>query len=144
MFVASDEATAGSVIANAERISPASSGCNQRSCCSVVPNMVRISMLPVSGAEQLQASDAEGGRSHDLGQRRVVEVRESFVPFGGVGQEEVPQSPAVRLGLEVLDDRGMEVRIARGAHLFEVDVFGGSNPLVHEGGELLGQFGTAR
>src|SRR5438477_9258008 len=37
MFVASDEATLGSVIAKHERISPASSGFNQRACCSGVP-----------------------------------------------------------------------------------------------------------
>ncbi len=60
MLVASLEATAGSVMAKHERISPASSGCSQRSFCSAVPNMVRISMLPVSGAEQLVASEASG------------------------------------------------------------------------------------
>ena len=58
MLVASDEATSGSVMAKAERISPASRGRSHWSCWSGVPNMVRTSMLPVSGAEQLQASDA--------------------------------------------------------------------------------------
>ncbi len=58
MFVASELATAGSVIANAERMSPSSSGRSQRSCCSGVPNSERTSMLPVSGAEQLHASEA--------------------------------------------------------------------------------------
>ena len=62
MLVASDEATAGSVMAKADRISPSSSGCNHCSCCSGVPNMVRISMFPVSGALQLQASGASGER----------------------------------------------------------------------------------
>ena len=37
MLVASLEATAGSVIAKQERISPASSGFSQRSLCSGVP-----------------------------------------------------------------------------------------------------------
>src|SRR5713101_4006985 len=37
MLVASDEATAGSVIAKHERISPASKGFSQRSFCSGVP-----------------------------------------------------------------------------------------------------------
>ena len=37
MLVASDDATAGSVIRNAERISPASSGSSQRCFCSAVP-----------------------------------------------------------------------------------------------------------
>jgi hypothetical protein len=55
--VASELATSGSVIANAERISPSSSGCSQRSFCSGVPNCASTSMLPVSGAEQLQASE---------------------------------------------------------------------------------------
>ena len=57
-FVASELATAGSVIAKAERMSPSSSGRSQRSRCSGVPNWARISMLPVSGALQLQASGA--------------------------------------------------------------------------------------
>ena len=60
MLVASLLATAGSVMAKHERISPSSSGCSHRSFCSGVPNMVRISMLPVSGAEQFMASGARG------------------------------------------------------------------------------------
>ena len=58
MLVASELATSGSVMAKPERISPSSSGRSHRSFCSSVPNMVRISMLPVSGAEQLRASGA--------------------------------------------------------------------------------------
>ena len=61
MLVASEEATSGSVIENAERISPSSSGSNQRSFCSSVPNSDSSSMLPVSGAEQLIASGAIHG-----------------------------------------------------------------------------------
>ncbi len=56
--MASEEATSGSVIAKAERISPSSSGASQRSFCSSLPNWCRTSMFPVSGAEQLQASEA--------------------------------------------------------------------------------------
>ncbi len=56
MLVASDEATAGSVMAKPERISPASSGCNQRSCCSGVAYFINTSILPVSGALQLNTS----------------------------------------------------------------------------------------
>jgi hypothetical protein len=37
IVVASLEATAGSVIAKHERISPSSSGLSQRSCCSGAP-----------------------------------------------------------------------------------------------------------
>src|SRR5664280_3418061 len=61
MFVASEEATSGSVMQNAERISPSSSGRSQRSCCSAVPNIASTSMLPVSGAEQFIASGASCG-----------------------------------------------------------------------------------
>ena len=56
MLRASELATAGSVIANAERIRQSSSGRSHWSCCSGVPYIARISMLPVSGAEQLSAS----------------------------------------------------------------------------------------
>ena len=37
MLVASEDATSGSVIAKAERISPARSGFSQRSCCAGLP-----------------------------------------------------------------------------------------------------------
>ena len=56
MLRASELATAGSVIANAERIRHSSSGRSHCSCCSGVPYIARISMFPVSGAEQLSAS----------------------------------------------------------------------------------------
>ena len=58
MLVASDDATSGSVIANADRISPSSSGLSHRSCCAGEPNSARISMLPVSGAAQFMDSGA--------------------------------------------------------------------------------------
>ena len=61
MLVASDEATSGSVIEKAERISPSSSGSSHVRCWSSVPNSDRSSMLPVSGAEQLIASGAIHG-----------------------------------------------------------------------------------
>ena len=40
----------GSVMENAERRSPASSGCSQRSFCSAVPASASSSALPESGA----------------------------------------------------------------------------------------------
>ena len=61
MLVASEEATSGSVMQNADRISPSSSGLSQRSCCSAVPNSASTSMLPVSGAAQFSASGARPG-----------------------------------------------------------------------------------
>ncbi len=58
MLVASEEATSGSVMANAERIWPSSSGSSHCDFCSAVPNMWSTSMLPVSGAAVLVASGA--------------------------------------------------------------------------------------
>ena len=58
MLVASEEATSGSVIANPERIVPASSGSSHSCCCAGVPIRCSSSMLPVSGAAQLIASGA--------------------------------------------------------------------------------------
>ncbi len=59
MFVASDDAESGSVIENAERISPSSSGASQSRFTVSDPYALRISMLPVSGAEQFSASLAK-------------------------------------------------------------------------------------
>lgn len=60
MFVASEEATPGSVIAYAERISPRSKGSSHCFFCSGEPNFSITSMLPVSGAEQFIARLAMG------------------------------------------------------------------------------------
>src|SRR5581483_1366399 len=62
MLVASEEATRGSVIAKQDRISPASSGLSQRSFNSGEPYRSSTSMLPVSGAEQLNTSGPKGER----------------------------------------------------------------------------------
>ena len=59
--VGSEPETSGSVIEKQERIRPSSSGSSQRSFCSSVPCSARISMLPVSGAEQLKAIGAAIG-----------------------------------------------------------------------------------
>ncbi len=58
---ASEEATSGSVIANADRISPSSSGSSHCACWSGVPNSDSSSMLPVSGAAQFVAIGARFG-----------------------------------------------------------------------------------
>ena len=58
MLVASEEATSGSVIVNAERIRPSSSGSSHSACCSSVPYLSSTSMLPVSGAWQLKTYGA--------------------------------------------------------------------------------------
>jgi hypothetical protein len=52
----------GSVIANAERMVPASSGSSHMCFCSCVPLLSSTSMLPVSGAEQLNTSGAHSTR----------------------------------------------------------------------------------
>src|ERR1700683_2935430 len=62
MFVASEEATPGSVMQNAERISPASSGLSQCSFCAADPYFTSTSMLPVSGALQLKPPGANDDR----------------------------------------------------------------------------------
>ncbi len=61
MFVASELATSGSVIAYADRIEPSSKGSNQVRRCSGVAKSRRVSMFPVSGAWQLIASGAMTG-----------------------------------------------------------------------------------
>jgi hypothetical protein len=45
----------------AERICASSSGVSQRSFCSALPNSASSSMLPVSGAAQLNAAGASDG-----------------------------------------------------------------------------------
>ena len=62
MFVASDEATAGSVMQNAERISAERSGSSHCRCCASVPYITSSSMLPVSGALQLKTCGAMNDR----------------------------------------------------------------------------------
>ena len=57
IFVASEEATPGSVIPKADLISPSSNGFKYFSLCSSLPYLSRTSILPVSGAEQLNTSD---------------------------------------------------------------------------------------
>mmetsp|Transcript_61699 Transcript_61699/g.198800 ORF Transcript_61699/g.198800 Transcript_61699/m.198800 type:complete len:300 (+) Transcript_61699:258-1157(+) len=58
MFVASLEATPGSVMAKQERMRPSSRGLSQRSFCSAVPKRASVSMFPVSGEAQFVASAA--------------------------------------------------------------------------------------
>src|ERR1700739_626582 len=94
MFVASDEATFGSVIAKHERISPARSGFNQRSFCSGVPYRASTSILPVSGAEQLNTSGAIALRpmiSHNGAYSRFVNP----APFSSWGKN-IFHNPAAR------------------------------------------------
>ena len=58
MLVASDDATAGSVMAKQDRMSPFKSGVNHSSWWDEDPYRRMVSMLPVSGALQLKISGA--------------------------------------------------------------------------------------
>lgn len=58
MLVASLLATWGSVIKKADRISPRRRGSSHCRFCASVPYLANTSMLPVSGAAQLTASEA--------------------------------------------------------------------------------------
>ena len=62
MLVASDEATSGSVMQNADRIVPSSNGSSHCFFCSSLPYRSRTSMLPVSGALQLNTYGAMNDR----------------------------------------------------------------------------------
>ena len=59
ILVASEEATLGSVIPNADLISPPKRGFNQVSFCSSEPYLTSTSIFPVSGALQFIASEAK-------------------------------------------------------------------------------------
>ena len=61
MFLASLDATSGSVIAKPDLIRPSNNGSSHNFFCSSVANMSSNSMLPVSGAAQLIASGAISG-----------------------------------------------------------------------------------
>src|SRR6202050_1645606 len=84
MFVASELATSGSVMAKQLRIRPSSSGSSHVRCCSGVPYRSRTSMLPVSGAEQLNTSGANG-------ERPITSQRVAYYRF-------VSPEPRVELG----------------------------------------------
>jgi hypothetical protein len=72
MFVASEDATSGSVIANADRICPLISGSSHSLRCHSLPNMERTSMLPVSGAAQFVAVGAI------LGERPMISASGAY------------------------------------------------------------------
>ncbi len=62
-------------------------------------------MLPVSGAEQLKTSGANGSdAAHDFAERRVSDVGQAGAVFAG-RQEQVPEALGARLRLQLLDER---------------------------------------
>ena len=99
-------------------------------------------MLPVSGAEQLHASDADRRAAHDLGQRGVVEVgqaRPSTAVLWGRNRFHSPRVPGLRL--QLLEDGRVAVGVASLRHLLAVDGLGGDDALVHEAQQLVAELG---
>ncbi len=76
MFVASEEATSGSVMQNAERILPSSSGPSQRALLLVGAEVQQH--LHVAGVGRVAVEDLARDQrtAHPLGQRRVLDVRQ--------------------------------------------------------------------
>ncbi len=74
MLVASEDATSGSVMQNAERIVPSSSGASQRARWASEPKCSSTSMLPVSGALQLHTSLA-------INERPMCSARGAYSTF---------------------------------------------------------------
>ena len=96
MFVASEEATSGSVIAEAG----ADLAIQQRPQplllllgCPVARQDLHVPRVGGVAVEDLRA---DGAAAHDLAQRRVLQVGQPR-PELGVGQEEVPEPGGARL-----------------------------------------------
>ena len=139
----SEPALSGSVIEKQERISPSSSGVSQRSACSGVPCSARISMLPVSGAEQLKTIGRDRAAAHELAEHPVLPVGQAGA-VALVGEEQVPQP----LGLGPLAQLDDDLRVgdARADLLVEgLDGLGldGVDVLFGEGAHPLEQVGHA-
>mmetsp|Transcript_3374 Transcript_3374/g.8248 ORF Transcript_3374/g.8248 Transcript_3374/m.8248 type:complete len:258 (-) Transcript_3374:279-1052(-) len=88
MFVASELATSGSVMAKQDRMDPSSKGASHFSFCSSVPNLAMVSIFPVSGDAQLQAVAANSKwtdvpmSSHRSAYWRFVRPRPRCEPLG--------------------------------------------------------------
>ncbi len=104
MLVASEEATPGSVMQKAERISPSSSGVEPALALlgrAEVQEHLHVARVRRVAVEDL-ARDQRA--AHALGERRVLDVRKART-VRGVWQEEVPQTLRLGLRLELLDQR---------------------------------------
>ena len=99
-------------------------------------------MLPVSGAEQLHASEAMCAAPEQLGERRVVAVGQPGAVLG-VRVEHVPQPELTRARLELLHDPRLVVRVAGLAQLARVDRLRGVDLPLHECGQALLELDTA-
>ena len=104
VFVASLDATSGSVIAKPEQMRPSSSGsshwCAERPCrtCAELP------YSPCPDTSNSASGDLDGPAG-DFGDVGVVGSGETVRGIGALGQEEVPQPLRSRDFLELLDDR---------------------------------------
>src|ERR1700676_455464 len=110
IFVASDDATAGSVIAKHDRMSPASSGFNHRSFCSGVAYRRSTSMFPVSGAPQLNTSGAMMLRPM-VSQRGAYSRFVSPVPRSSFGKNKFHRPAARALGFSSSTTRVADHRL---------------------------------
>ena len=137
-FVASELATNGSVIAKHERISPSSSGpqelllLQRRAELGEDLHVAGVGRGAVRGLAQQRVA------THDLAQRCVLDVGEARRPLR-VREEEVPETSPARLGLQLLHDRRVEVRVAGLLDLAPVDGNRGCEPLVDEGLQLIAE-----
>ena len=121
---------------------------------------LRYFSLVLLGAEQFEHLHVAGvggvavarlggdeAAAHDLGQRRVFEVRQTR-PHAGVRVKQIPQAAFSGLNLELLDDRRLEVRVAGLTHLVFVDPLGRVDVRLEEveqlGLQLLGAFGNVK
>src|SRR5580698_1969016 len=104
MLVASEDAMPGSVMQNADRISPARSGFNQSRFCSSDPYLTRTSMFPVSGGLQLKTS---GAMEH----RPIISAKGAYstfvspAPYGFSGRKRFhrPADLALALSSSMID-----------------------------------------
>jgi hypothetical protein len=99
----------------------------------------------VAGVRSVRVGGLRGqmdAAAQDFGKRRILDVGEARPPLR-VWVEEVPQPTLVGLGLELLEDRRVEVGVPRLDHLLLVDGFGWVHVVVHEGQERVAVLQTA-
>src|SRR6185503_18993026 len=99
MLVASDEATSGSVIAKQDRILPASSGSSHCLRCASDPYLTSTSMLPVSGAEQLNTSGPKPGTRPMISQSGAYSTLVNPAPYSLSGRNRFHKPAARAFGL---------------------------------------------
>src|SRR5271165_168840 len=105
MLVASDDATAGSVMQNAERMVPSSNALSQRRFCASDPHITSTSMLPVRGVA-VEHLGRNGGAACDLGQGRVFQVGKAG-PYSGSGKNRFHRPAALAFAFSSSMTRGL-------------------------------------